>query len=637
MTLNLNSIQPREKNHLLSPERLCPFLVAVFIVSGLILVRGYGFPTDSHTVEIPPILSMLDPQLYSKDFFVQEMLQFTPRNYYNYLIYLLAQAGLGIPLSLFICYIAALTSFVFGLFAIAKTVGKSHLSSVILCFWVFTGMVGTLGGNELFRSGPYPPGSYPSIYALGIVVWGIYFSLRRSWHFAYGFFGAACLLQFLVGALPAVLISPLLILDVWRTRRWLLGIIAVFLLVIGAGLVYVPMVLQGNTSTSLLSNQEFVQLYGYIRHPHHIVPSSWSKKNWVQFLLFYLGGIICLFKTRSLNPNFRLGAIVVVGMMFLGLLVNFMFVEIYPLAIVAKLQLARMTPYGKLAILIGLTALFDEHLKQENWLVCLFLALIPVSHYPGLLLVLFALGLTALTTVPIPSKIQGIGVGIALVFSTLLFTSSIAYIVSTILGWSILLAILLAPSLLKEFILKQKTRITVALTLAIFTSSTILLGVTNLLPSPLNQLFNRQVAVAQLTTQKQGDKKLPPEIIPLAMKFKEVSTKDALIIIPPSIHKFDLLSQRSILVNFKRFPYTDRGIVEWKNRMEAVLGVPLEQVSGFQSKFDEFYDSRSSQDLVQVAKQYQAEYILSRQDWHPDLPGRVVAQQGIWQIWQVFP
>ena len=635
MTLKQIGIKRVAKINLSLVERLYPLLVSLFVVSGLIIVRGYAFPTDNHTVEIPPILSMLDSGLYSKDFFVQEMLQFTPRTYYNYLVYLLAQTGLGVPLSLFIYHVAAVASFVFGLRAIAKIYCKSSLSGIVLCFWVLTATVGTLGGNELFRAGPYPPGSYPSIYALGIAIWGLYFSLRRRWRCAYGFFGAACLLQFLVGALPAVLISPLLLFDTWKTRRWLWGSSALLLFAVGVGLVYIPMVLQGATSTGVLSDREFVELYGYIRHPHHIVPSTWSRQDWLQFLLFYLGGGICLSKTRSLNPRYRLGLIVVVGMMFLGLLVNFVFVEIYPLAVVAKLQLARMTPYSKLAILIGLTALFDEHLRKHNWTVCLFLVPIPISHHPGLLLVVFALGLKALTRVTFASKIQWSGLAIAIIGYQFLSRTRLLTTVRGIIAGSALIAVLLIPYLLKELLPKQTPRTAVAGTLAVISTSTLVLGITNLLPRPLNQLFNRQVAINQPATRKQGDKELPPEIIQLAFKFNALSTKDALVIVPPSVHKFGLLSERSILVNFKRFPYTDRGIVEWQNRMEAILGVPLKNISGFASRFDELYSSRRSQDLVQVARQYKAGYILSRQDWHSDLPGKVIAQEGAWRIWQI--
>jgi hypothetical protein len=79
-----------------------------------------------------------------------------------------------------------------------------------------------------------------------------------------------------------------------------------------------------------------------------------------------------------------------------SLLINILFVEIFPLAVVAKLQLARTTPFGQLAILIGLAALFDEHFQKRNWTVAVPLVVIPVSHFPGLMLSLFAGALTRL-------------------------------------------------------------------------------------------------------------------------------------------------------------------------------------------------------------------------------------------------
>jgi hypothetical protein len=262
--------------------------VSIYMVASLILVYGYRFPSDNHNDEVPPILSMLHTDLFRSDYFVGEMLQFTPRTYYMYLIYALARCGLSVPMAHFLLYVITLASFVFGLQAIARRVCRSDISVSVLVFWGLVVSAGTIGGASgplaLFSNTPTP-----ALYALGLSIWGVFFSLRRSWPLAYVFFGVACLMQFLVGLLPALLLSPFLVRDTIQTRRVAPAMLSLLCLGLGAGLVYVPMLLQGTTSGDMLSNRDFVKLYA-IRNPHHIVPSSWAKAQWGEILLFYVGG-----------------------------------------------------------------------------------------------------------------------------------------------------------------------------------------------------------------------------------------------------------------------------------------------------------------------------------------------------------
>lgn len=606
-------------------ERL---VLAVFVTSGVILAYGYHFPHQNHYVEVPPILSMLDASLFSKDYFVQELLHFTPRTYYNYLIYLLARIGFGIPLAFFVVYVVALASFVFGLQAIARNFCQSRVSWALLPFWGLSVVAGLkLGHNWLFLSVPLP-----KAYAMGLTIWGIYFSLRRAWPIAYAFFGIACLLQFLVGFLPALMIGPLLLLDTCRTRRWLHAVLAFSLLAIGAGLVYIPMLMQNATSTGLLTNQDFVELYGFIGHPFHMVPSTWGRDTWVQFLLFYTGGILCLRQARSLNPMYRFGLIVVVGTMFLGLVVNFIFVEVWPAATVVKLQFARMTPFAELAILIGLTVLFDEHVRKRNWGVCLPLVVIPISHHPGLLLLLFALGLGACEKLSQHLRAKS-DLWLAIIIVVGLYQLPLSY---SPLAWApvlikgpVLFGILLMPHVLSQRFRRERTRMSVAVTLAVVMAGTLVIGISGLLPGRLNQFFAIKVAFNQVEDD---------EISKLAIRFRALSLKDALVLIPPSVYRFKLLSQRSVVVDFKHFPPTDRGILEWKNRFEAILGVPLNKQSFSAIGWDRsnsIYRSRLASDLVKVAQYYRADYIMSRHDWHPNLPGQEVDREGAWAIWKI--
>lgn len=616
----------REKAGLAFLPPIISFLFAVFLISGVICTYGYWFPTNMHNVHLPPILSILDSGLYGKDNFVQDMLRFNPRTYYHYLISVLAGSGIGIPFAYLIVFAATIASLIFGLQAIARLFCQSPVSVVLLSFWGLTVKSGQIATGFF---GTTPIQSY---FALGFVIWGIFFSFRRSWSLAYTFFGIACLLNFLVGLMSALLISPLLILETWQNRRWFRAILALTLFAIGAGLVYIPMVVQGNTSTDLLTNQEFVEIYAFIRFPHHMVPSAWDKSQWIRLILFYTGGIICLQKTRSLSSTYRFGLLVVVGGMFLGLLVNFVFVEIWPLALVAKLQLARMTPFAQLAILIGLVVLFDEHFRQRNWAVCLPLAIIPLSDYPGLLLLVFALSLGTLEKLS-PHLRSKSALWLAAFIVLCMYRLQLfhhPYVWVVIIKIPLLFGIMLVPHWLTQKIRTQGTRIAVAFSLAIFMAGTLFMGIKGLLPGSLNRIFSSRVSFYNLGNN---------DVSKLALRFREISPKDALIMIPPSVEQFRWLSQRSIVIDWKGFSFTDRGMLEWKKRLENVLGYPVNKQTsplvGWEAS-DKLYNARSSSDLVKVAQRYKAEYILSKKNWHPDMPGEEIAREGDWVIWKVF-
>lgn len=121
----------------------------------------------------------------------------------------------------------------------------------------------------------------------------------------------------------------------------------------------------------------------------------------------------------------------------------------------------------------------------------------------------------------------------------------------------------------------------------------------------------------------------PVEI--LAQRFQQQSSPNALVLVPPSDDKFRFYSQRSVLWSFKSFPFTDRGIIEWEKRMQSITGI----VHQSPSVLDEQYRQKSASELIAVARSFDADYILTRRDWHPQLEGKMIDQAENWVIWQI--
>ena len=118
----------------------------------------------------------------------------------------------------------------------------------------------------------------------------------------------------------------------------------------------------------------------------------------------------------------------------------------------------------------------------------------------------------------------------------------------------------------------------------------------------------------------------------IGVNFRDRTPTDALVLVPPADRIFRFYSQRSVVVTFKAFPFTDAGIVTWQQRLEAMVGTMPENA---EDTLNAIFMQRTSAELVDVAKQFGAGYILTRQDWHPDMPGTLLDQQEDWVLWDV--
>jgi hypothetical protein len=594
----------------LSPAVHVRILLGCVVVSGLLLANGYQFPSSNHAREIPTILALLDLELYVRDFFVQEMLQFTPRTYYFYGMALLAGTGLGITWTYALTYVMAVVAMLAALYFLAQQVTPSRITALIFVFWVLTVTAGLIGHGTL-RPSILASSLHPGVIAMSLSTWGLGFSIRQSWVKAYALFGTACLLQFLVGLLPALLVGPLLLLDVWRRRQWARGLVAAGLLTLGAMLVYLPMVLQGTTSTGLFTNLEFVNIYGYWRHPHHMVPSAWPWATWVHLVLFYAGGTLCILRSRTLSPTLRTGLLTVIGLTSVGLLANYLFVEVWPSALVVKLQFARMTPFAVLAVLLGVAALFYEQWRAGRYALCAMLVVLPVSHLPGLLLGAYAVLLPHLERLTprlrTPQRWTLI-FGLAVLLYRWPIGDPFVYWIKAFLDGPLVLGVLLTPLLIQRWV-ARRWRTIAAAGLALGIAGVLVIALSGALYTRIDRLVQEQLTIRGVWQD---------DAAPLARRFAKHSPQEALVLVPLDVQHFRLLSRRAVVVDFKAFPFTERGIAKWIDRMRAVQAC----------------DDRPPSCLLAVARRYEAGYILTRRE-HPFPESVVVDREGIWTLWKI--
>ncbi|MEM1251707.1 MAG: DUF6798 domain-containing protein [Cyanobacteria bacterium P01_H01_bin.21] len=596
------------------PMTMPPLLTQLAMALSGFVAYGYNFSKENVFNQMPAVMALVDPTLYSQDFYVQEMLQFTPRSYYYYAIALPVKLGLSVPMACFIYFLIAFAGFSLGLYAIGRELGQSKLSAAVLPFLGLAVVDGTVGYTDLFRRTPNP-----SVYAIAIAVWGIYFCVRQQWIRGYVLFGISCLLQFLIGVLPGVLFTPALIFYCLSNKqpKQLLGAWGALLVL--AGMVYSPMVLTGTTSSDLLSSSEFIWLYGYVRHPHHIIMSTFSVNSWWRFVHFLVAGLACLYGSRQLKPHHKItmGSFMLMGCGLLA--IGYWFVEVYPIATVAKLQFARTTPFILLMVLTAIAVYASEQYRRGNQALALLLIAAPVvDNYGGVAtLVLVTLSLIKPGGSAFWQRInQRVNRVPWRIYTLFLIVLTVTY--------SFHLALFLSfayPFLLEEFPAKRLRPAAYVITAVCVLFVGLHMG---------GVIVHRSLGPVHRAL-KFGPLYDHP-VKKIGVNFRDRTPTDALVLVPPADRIFRFYSQRSVVVTFKAFPFTDAGIVTWQQRLEAMVGTLPENA---EDQLNAIFMERTAAELVDVAKQFGAGYILTRQDWHPDMPGTLLDQQEDWVLWDV--
>jgi Domain of unknown function (DUF6798) len=113
-------------------------------------------------------------------------------------------------------------------------------------------------------------------------------------------------------------------------------------------------------------------------------------------------------------------------------------------------------------------------------------------------------------------------------------------------------------------------------------------------------------------------KQWPPAIlITLKDVFREFTSEDDVVVVPPWLTGVRISTNRAIVVNMKNFPMYGPEMVEWADRMLDISGVDprlakqyLAQGANIWQMYNQGYQARSMENLLMAAKKYGARFIL---------------------------
>lgn len=356
-------------------------LVGFAVLVGLLTAatNGYGYGLSVSALHLPEILRTLDAGYLANDFWLNAQDGFGPRFYYR-----LTFAAVALAVPLWLAYAAA-----FVLAAVATSVATAlaarDLAGSALAACVAVPLVMWAAPFEfakwpaIFNASGATAGPSPQVLAEPLCFFALWRGIRGRPIEAAAFSVPAILLHPTVGLGAAAVALAAALVRLWGRpsggprRRGALafaagaGVVAV----IAVGCWIVPGVLSGAIST--LDASEVVRLVAYVRHPHHLVPSTWPVADFLRPAVFWGAGALALFGWRRQTPrggpaaedasvvSAIAAALVAVGC---GLACGWFFVEVVPSRWAATAYLFRLQTLATWLCWIVLAAMVAAALRQ---------------------------------------------------------------------------------------------------------------------------------------------------------------------------------------------------------------------------------------------------------------------------------
>ena len=138
---------------------------------------------------------------------------------------------------------------------------------------------------------------------------------------------------------------------IWRSDAFKNVIIILLISACVSSFNFVPLLIQIISQDDAQGIFSYIDISGYFRHPHHLIPSLFSKPTWLLLMFFVALMFIALsVKTDEPLQTFITNVILPISVFFC--LIGYVFVEIYQIQIIGKLQLYRILLLLKFFVVI---------------------------------------------------------------------------------------------------------------------------------------------------------------------------------------------------------------------------------------------------------------------------------------------
>ena len=626
-------------------KRKADFWISVFLVAVVILLSGMVYATGDLTTYMATPLAIAGEGIFSNDFSIVEFMRPNAQSISDNIMALLLRAGIPWQALSGALYVITVAVFAAGIIAISRRVAgeKYYIVAGMLMFL----SIYSLSGLRIGRNPIWYPSFYYAQAAFCIAVWGFVKALDKKWYMAFILFAAATLLHFTAGSYSAAFALIFLVIQAVKEKKYKLLFAPLIWIAACVG-IFLTMYLSGTTGSGLMSSEQFVKIHAYLRHPHHHVPSSWERLEWVNYIAYIAAVFLVFFysaKESALYKKLKVFFTITTALMALILAANYVFVEIIPVAFVAKLQPARSVFVYRF-FLAAILALSVYHLviKKEFFAAALivFMTALPqinVKTYSGILLLLSAIYLIASRYFKSKNIVS---------VKVLLHMCAIMMVILTISYFATNMAVLIQVLYCLAFIALASVTY-MADTLSgkkgegIFTKVAAgVLGILIILIPWVDIRGNFEGVKLKSPRSVFTLSDIDESARVLALRFNEETDKDALFLGDPNditTSYFRIFSLRSSVVAFKNMPFTDAGMLEWVERLTALKAVYIDE-NGYYARNQSSFDELSPQEILDVAQTYGAGYILvdfddEKVEEFSTLGAGIFDSQGRWKILKI--
>jgi hypothetical protein len=572
----------------LSSVRITIYCLLLSLVSTLI---GYGYGIGNQVELLPGTLRAINPGYLPRDFFVNTTDVFGPRlPYFRFVGFLGRLMGVG-PASFVLVLLANFGTIYLTYRVAQKLFPTVRLSPAIAALFVCSNafvhdMVGAAAKLTTEALAP-------EVLALPFCFLAVLLCLGRRYGLASLVLLAGSLFHPLAAAQFALVSFSASIFTEWRTKEMGKPLRPLGWLGLTAGIIYLVWIRPQKIS---LSDHEFFEILAYFRLPHHLLPSTFDRLEYVGLVLAVLAGALA-FRSWAKRPSAFAGAQWVGSAAVLILIlfgVDYLFVEVWPTRLILSAWFFRLSLllHWLIILCIAFVAgrLMEIAMRRRT--------LMPLPLFVATGRATSAFFLAGLARFYPKSRVTPWLVLLAICFAVWIDPSrDFAQLLRLILGLVALAAVV--PAL-------PRMRTTLLLTAGGLSLAWILI-VSSDVPGGVRSELATQEPIFSLN-QVLADDSLA-DVIEYA---KAQTPQGATFLVPPDQGDFRYLAGRAIVVDFKAFPFQDDAMAEWFRRMQDVYGPQLVLGNYWASMVDmkKRYVGISDDRLKQLSDKYGANYAV---------------------------
>ncbi len=551
-------------------------------------LSGYQFGTIDHAEQLPAIYRLMDAGYLVNDFQTNSATSFGPRYYFAQ-----TMAALGGVFPLEAVYAALYLLVYIAIALITAFAARDITGSAIAGIVAATLICSSLSVFHLST-----PARVTDVLLLPRFL-AMPFALYAVWQ---GIRGKP--IQSALAAIPAILTQPLLgleaaalglaaaiahraaLLNAWhitelprRFRREGAAALAIF----AASLFWlVPTLATGEQGE--LSSEEFVRIYGHIRHPHHIIPSAWDWQQYALGALFAVAVAVSLAELwrhrRDVNGGRSgqaplIAIITVFAAIGVALACGYLFVEIFPTRLFAVAQTFRLTVVfawlGWLIIAYSMARAIGGGVNRRSLLVMASAISAPTLALYKTIAYIRRLPRgdsgRDIRRMMLLSPLAALALAGAVSALHLFETPSGATLFLLAIGFAT--AAMASVSARRGYVALAGLACVLALALgALYLDRT---GSLPPMPPVSDAIARRQ---PMFTIEEAAARFRAQDRVKLAHAAREHTPPDAVILIPWDWSEWRLFSERAVVVDWKFFLFTDEGMREWNDRYDAIYAFP---------------------------------------------------------------